>query len=108
VFEALASPGASVETKLVPRLGAAIAHVSDPVVLVLDDVHAITNPACLDVIVALAGHLAEGARILADPVAALGPQPAAFGLPVVGDDFESLRWFWLPDEVRERVGRPAV
>jgi hypothetical protein len=52
---------------------------------------------------ALAGHLGEGARILADPVAVLGPPPDAFGLPIVGDDFESLRWFWLPDEVRERV-----
>ncbi len=52
---------------------------------------------------ALAGHLEEGARILRDPVAALGAAPASEGPPLVGDDFESLRWFWLPDEVRERV-----
>lgn len=64
VFEALASPGASIETKLVPRLGAAIAHVSEPLVLVLDDVHAITSQACLDVIVALAGHIAPGSQLV--------------------------------------------
>ena len=54
---------------------------------------------------ALAGHLADAARILADPVAALGPPPDAAGPPLVGDDFESLRWFWLPDEVR--AGLPS-
>ena len=52
---------------------------------------------------ALAAHLDEAARILADPVAALGSPPAPAGPPLVGDDFESLRWFWLPDEVRQRV-----
>lgn len=64
VFEALASPGASIEAKLVPRLGAAIANVSEPVVLVLDDVHAITSQECLDVIVALAGHIAQGSHMV--------------------------------------------
>jgi selenocysteine lyase/cysteine desulfurase len=52
---------------------------------------------------ALAGHLEDAARILADPIALLGPAPASEGPPFVGDDFESLRWFWLPDEVREAV-----
>ena len=52
---------------------------------------------------ALAGHLEEAARILADPVAVLGAPPEAAGPPLVGDDFESLRWFWLPDEVRDAV-----
>ena len=55
---------------------------------------------------ALAGHLDEAARILADPVASLGAAPASAGPPLVGDDFESLRWFWLPDEVREAVESP--
>jgi selenocysteine lyase/cysteine desulfurase len=54
---------------------------------------------------ALAGHLDEGARILADPVAVLGAPPETAGPPIVGDDFETLRWFWLPDEVREAVER---
>jgi selenocysteine lyase/cysteine desulfurase len=53
---------------------------------------------------ALAGYLREAERILADPVAALGEPPEPAGPPIVGDDFESLRWFWLPDEVREAVG----
>ena len=52
---------------------------------------------------ALADHLEDAARILADPIAALGAAPASAGPPLVGNDFESLRWFWLPDEVREAV-----
>src|SRR5436190_21603872 len=59
VFEALASPGASVEATVVPRLGAALAGVDPSVVLALDDVHSIDNPQCIDAIVALAGHVAE-------------------------------------------------
>ena len=39
VFAALASPGASIEGTVVPRLGAALATISEPVVLVLDDLH---------------------------------------------------------------------
>jgi selenocysteine lyase/cysteine desulfurase len=54
---------------------------------------------------ALAGHLEEAARILGDPVAALGAAPPSAGPPLVGDDFETLRWFWLPDEVRDAVER---
>jgi selenocysteine lyase/cysteine desulfurase len=53
---------------------------------------------------ALGGYLSEAERILADPIAALGEPPEPDGPPLVGDDFESLRWFWLPDEVREAVG----
>src|SRR3954463_16363342 len=63
VFDALASPGASVEATVVPRLGAALAGVDAPVVLGLDDVHAIDNPQCIDAIVALAGHVAEGSQL---------------------------------------------
>ena len=46
----------------------------------------------------LAEYLAEAERIFADPVAALGPPPEPKTL-TVGTDFESLRWFWLPDEI---------
>ena len=52
---------------------------------------------------ALAAHLDEAERILGDPVAALGAPPASDGPPLVGEDFEHLRWFWLPDEVRSAV-----
>ncbi len=51
---------------------------------------------------ALADHLAEAKRILGDPVAALGAPPAT-DRAVLGEDFEQLRWFWLPDEVRAAV-----
>jgi hypothetical protein len=47
----------------------------------------------------LAGYLDEAARILEDPAAVLGPSPEPEPL-TVGTDFESLRWFWLPDEIR--------
>ena len=40
VFDALASPGVSVEGTVVPRLGAALATSEQAVVLVLDDLHA--------------------------------------------------------------------
>jgi LuxR family maltose regulon positive regulatory protein len=63
VFEALASPGASVEATLVPRLGAALARLDRPIVLGLDDVHAIGNPRCIDAIVALACHVGEGSQL---------------------------------------------
>jgi LuxR family maltose regulon positive regulatory protein len=64
VFEALASPGASVEATVIPRLGAALASVDHPIVLGLDDVHAIENPQCIDAIVALASHVAEGSQLI--------------------------------------------
>ena len=63
VFEALASPGVSVEATVVPRLGAALASLDQPVVLALDDVHTISNPQCIDAIVALAGHVGEGSQL---------------------------------------------
>src|SRR4051812_5568059 len=64
VFEALAFPDASVETRLVPRLGAALASVGEPLVLVLDDLHAITDQGCVDVVVALAGHVSAGSQLV--------------------------------------------
>src|SRR4051812_16769596 len=64
VFEALASPGASLEASIIPRLGAALAGVDRPVVLGLDDVHAIGNPRCIDAIVALAGHVGRGSQLV--------------------------------------------
>jgi hypothetical protein len=46
----------------------------------------------------LAAYLAEAERILADPAAALGPPPTVE--PLERDqDFEDLRWFWLPEEI---------
>jgi selenocysteine lyase/cysteine desulfurase len=50
----------------------------------------------------LADHLADGARLLADPGRVLGTRPPTPAL-VVDQDFEDLRWFWLPQEIA--VGR---
>ncbi len=49
---------------------------------------------------ALAGYLAEARRILADPPAPARPPERL----VVDDDFETLRWFPLPDEIALPTG----
>ena len=63
VFDALASPGVSVEATVVPRLGAALATIDQPFVLVLDDLHLLDNPACLDAVAALARHVPDGSQL---------------------------------------------
>ena len=63
VFDALASPGTSLEGTVIPRLGAALAVADETVVLVLDDVHLLDSPPCLDAIVALIGHVPEGSQL---------------------------------------------
>jgi len=54
VFDALASPGASIEAKVLPRLGDAIRRARTLFVLVIDDAQAIENPQCIDALTALA------------------------------------------------------
>ena len=44
----------------------------------------------------LADHLAEARRILTGP---LRPPGTALSALDVGPDFETLRWFWLPEEI---------
>ena len=63
VFRALASPGASMEGTVVPRLGAALAKMNQDVVLVLDDLHTLDNPTCLDAIATLARHVPAGSQL---------------------------------------------
>ena len=60
----------------VPRLGAALATMDEPVVLVLDDLHLLDNPACLDAIAALARHVPEGSQLA---LSARGAARAAAG-----------------------------
>ena len=50
--------------RVVPRLGAALATIDQHVVLVLDDLHLIDNPACLDAVAALARHVPEGSQLV--------------------------------------------
>ena len=45
VFEALSSPGAGIETVMVPRLAAALSMMTIPFVLALDDVHVLRDRA---------------------------------------------------------------
>ena len=63
VFEALAGPGASIWSTGVPRVGSALATLQRPLVLVLDDLHAVGDPACLDVLAALCEYVPPGSQI---------------------------------------------
>ena len=63
VFEALSSPGASVEGTIVPRLGAALAAADEPLVLALDDLHLLHDRTCLDAVATLARHVRDGSQL---------------------------------------------
>jgi LuxR family transcriptional regulator, maltose regulon positive regulatory protein len=63
VFEALSGPAESIWSKRVPRLGSALAALQRPLVLVLDDLHAVANPSCLDVLAALFEYVPAGSQI---------------------------------------------
>jgi LuxR family maltose regulon positive regulatory protein len=76
VAEALASPAPSVWAVAVPRLGAALAALSPPFVLVLDDVDRLTESDPADMLVALASHLRGGSQfVLAGRTAGRLPIP---------------------------------
>jgi LuxR family transcriptional regulator, maltose regulon positive regulatory protein len=64
VFDALASPASSVPGSVVPRLGAAFASMTSPVVLVLDDVHLLLSPECRAALSVLAEHIPAGSRLV--------------------------------------------
>ena len=50
-------------TTRVPRVGNAVAALESPLVLVLDDLHAVANPSCLDVLAALFEYVPAGSQI---------------------------------------------
>ena len=64
VFEALASPVSSVPGSVVPRLGSALASMTTPVVLVLDDVHLLHDRECQSALSVLADHVPNGSRLV--------------------------------------------
>ena len=64
VFDALASPASSVPGSVVPRLGSALASMTSPVALVLDDVHVLHNPECRAAMPVLAGHVPDGSQLV--------------------------------------------
>ena len=63
VFDALSGPGGSSWALRVPRVGSALAALERPLVLVLDDLHAVANPACLDVLAELFRYVPAGSQI---------------------------------------------
>ena len=63
VFDVLASPVSSVPGSVVPRLGSAFSSMTSPVVLVLDDVHALHNRECRSALSVLADHVPRGSRL---------------------------------------------
>jgi LuxR family maltose regulon positive regulatory protein len=63
VFEALSGPGGSLWTNRVPRVGSALGALERPLVLVLDDLHTVANPSCLDVLAALFEYVPAGSQI---------------------------------------------
>jgi LuxR family maltose regulon positive regulatory protein len=64
VFDALTSPVSSVPGSVVPRLAAALAARTSPVVLVLDDVHLLRNSECRAALSVLADHVPAGSRLV--------------------------------------------
>jgi LuxR family transcriptional regulator, maltose regulon positive regulatory protein len=64
VFKGLVSRGDSVWARGLPRLGSAFAAREEPLVLVLDDVHTLEDPHCLDALVALALHVPVGSQLV--------------------------------------------
>ena len=63
VFDALSGPRASDWPMRVPRIGRALAALERPLVLVLDDLHTVGTPSCLDVLTALFQYVPAGSQI---------------------------------------------
>jgi LuxR family transcriptional regulator, maltose regulon positive regulatory protein len=63
VFVALSGPGGTARATRVARVGAALAAVERPMVLVLDDLHTVGNPLCLDVLAELFQCVPAGSSI---------------------------------------------
>ena len=55
--------GGSTWSNRVPRVGSALGALERPLVLVLDDLHTVTNPSCLDVLAALFEYVPAGSQI---------------------------------------------
>ena len=63
VFDALSGPGGANWLKRTPRVGRAVGALERPLVLALDDLHTVANPACLDVLAALIEYVPPGSLI---------------------------------------------
>jgi LuxR family maltose regulon positive regulatory protein len=85
VFKALAAPGDSLWAHGLPGLVSALAARPEPLVLVLDDIHELENPACLDALAALLLHVPPGSQLVLS-----GRSEAHLGLPRLRADGELL------------------
>ena len=63
VFDALSGPGGSTWATRVPPVGRALAALERPLVLVLDDLHLVGDPSCLDVLAELVKYVPPGSQI---------------------------------------------
>jgi LuxR family maltose regulon positive regulatory protein len=63
LLDALHGPGGSARAMRVARVGAALAAVDSPLVLVLDDLHAVGNQSCLDLLAELSQYVPAGSLI---------------------------------------------
>jgi LuxR family transcriptional regulator, maltose regulon positive regulatory protein len=64
VLDALGSPGESMWTAVVPRLGAALASCEQPLVFVLDDAHLLRSRDSTAAVSALVDHIALGSMLV--------------------------------------------
>ena len=64
VFEALSVPGRSVWSICIPRVCAALSTATEPLLLVLDDLHFVSDSTSLDAVAALLAHVPEGSQIV--------------------------------------------
>jgi LuxR family transcriptional regulator, maltose regulon positive regulatory protein len=64
VIGALSGPERSPWSRRVPGVGNALAGLERPLVLALDDLHSVANPACLDVLTALCAYVPRGSQIV--------------------------------------------
>ncbi len=64
VFRGAAAASDTLWSTGLPRLGAALASMPTPIVLVLDDVHELTHRDCLDALEPLAKHLTGGSQLV--------------------------------------------
>ena len=63
IFDALSGPGGSTWPTRLPRVGGALAARERPLVLALDDLHMVSNPACLDVLAELSRYVPACSQI---------------------------------------------
>ena len=64
VFDALMSAGSLALGSVLSRLGSAFSSMTEPVVLVLDDVHVLRNQECRAALSVLADHVPSGSRLV--------------------------------------------